>query len=66
MTCEVAAFNAAEKVYDKEVYCARAIRKWTKSWIENGTIPESLQGCHQKTKSFINDEDVINNSLAFI
>jgi len=34
--------------------------------IENGTIPESLQGCHQKTKSFIDDEDVINNSLTFI
>ena len=66
MTCEVAAFNAAEKVYDKGVYCARAIRKWAKCWIENGTIPESLQGCHQKTKSFIDDEDVINNSLTFI
>ena len=66
MTCEVAAFNAAEKVYDKGVYCARAIRKWAKSWIENGTIPESLQGCYQKTKSFIDDEDVINNSLTFI
>src|SRR5947209_9174009 len=25
-----------------------------------------MQGCHQKTKSFIDDEDVINNSLAFI
>ena len=66
MTCEVAAFNAAEKVYDKGVYCARAIRKWAKSWIENGTIPESLQGCHQKVKSFIDDKDVIEKSLEFI
>lgn len=25
-----------------------------------------MQGCHQKTKSFIDDEDIINNSLSFI
>ncbi|PKC52717.1 hypothetical protein RhiirA1_480854, partial [Rhizophagus irregularis] len=26
----------------------------------------SLQGCHQKIKSFIDDEDVIEKSLSFI
>ena len=66
MTCKDAALNAAEKVFDKGVYCARTIRKWAKNWIENEAIPVSLQGCHQKTKSFIDDEDVINNSLIFI
>jgi len=25
-----------------------------------------MQGCHQKTKSLIDDEDIINNSLSFI
>ena len=66
MTCKDAALNAAEKVFDKGVYCARTIRKWAKNWIENKAIPVLLQGCHQKTKSFIDDEDIINNSLIFI
>ena len=66
MTREDAGFNAAQKVFDKGVYCARAINKWAKGWIENGIIPVSSQGCYQKTKSFIDNEDVINSSVAFI
>ncbi|PKY31131.1 hypothetical protein RhiirB3_448578 [Rhizophagus irregularis] len=66
MTCKNAAFNAAKKVYDKGLYRARIINKWAKSWIENGVLPVSLQGCHQKIKSFIDDEDVIEKSLEFI
>ena len=66
MTRKNAAFNAAKKVYDKGLYRARIINKWAKSWIENGVLPVSLQGCHQKIKSFIDDEDVIEKSLEFI
>ena len=66
MTCKNAASDAARKVFDKGPYCARVIRKWAKGWIENGELPVSLQGCHQKTKSFIDDEDVIEESLEFI
>ena len=66
MSRDDAAFNAAQKVFDKGVYCARTIKKWTKYWLENKTIPISIQGCHQKTKSFIDDEDIINDSLTFI
>lgn len=66
MSRDNAAFNAAQKVFDKGVYCARSIKKWAKYWLENNTIPTSMQGCHQKTKSFIDDEDIINDSLTFI
>src|SRR5207302_960907 len=34
--------------------------------VENGVLPVSMQGCYQKTKSFIDDEDVIEESLEFI
>ena len=66
MTRKNAALNAAKKVYDKGLYRARIINKWAKSWIKHGVLPISLQGCHQKTKSFIDDEDVIEKSLEFI
>ena len=66
MTRKNAALNAAKKVYDKGLYRARIINKWAKSWIEHGVLPISLQGCHQKTKSFIDDEDIIEKSLEFI
>ena len=66
MTHKNAALNAAKKVYDKGLYRARIINKWAKNWIEHGVLPISLQGCHQKTKSFIDDEDVIEKSLEFI
>lgn len=29
-------------------------------------MPKSLQGCHQKIKSIIDDEDVIERSLLFV
>jgi len=58
--------RAAEEVYDKGSYQARIIRKWAKFWLENRTLYKSMQGCHQKTKSFIDDEDIINKSLIFI
>ena len=66
ITRKNAALNAARKVYDKGSYCARIINKWAKSWIESGALPVSLQGCHQKVKSFIDDEDIIEKSLEFI
>jgi len=61
-----AALNAAKKVYNKESYCVKIINKWARSWIENSVLPVSLQGCHQKVKSFIDDKDVIEKSLEFI
>ena len=66
MTCKNAALNAAEKVYDRGTYRAKVIKKWARNWIEKGELPISLQSCHQKTKSFIDDEDVIEKSLEFI
>ena len=66
MTRKNAALDAAKKVYDKGSYRAKIINKWARSWIENGVLPVSLQGCHQKVKSFIDDEDVIEKSLEFI
>jgi hypothetical protein len=66
MTRKNAALDAAKKVYDKGSYRAKIINKWAKSWIENSVLPVSLQGCHQKVKSFVDDEDVIEKSLEFI
>ena len=42
------------------------IRKLGNYWIKNGSLPISTHGCHQKTKSFIDDEDIINCSLTYI
>ncbi|PKC53250.1 hypothetical protein RhiirA1_479693, partial [Rhizophagus irregularis] len=53
-------------VYNKGTYKAKQIRIWAKCWIEYGTLPKSLQGCHQKIKSIIDDEDVIERSLLFV
>ena len=66
MTCKEAASVTAREVFNKGLYCAKIIKKWAKSWVENGVLPVSMQGCHQKTKSFIDDEDVIEESLEFI
>lgn len=66
MTCIDASMKAASEVYEKGVYKSRVIRKCASYWLNNGTLPKSLQGCHQKTKSYIDDEDVIEQSLSFI
>ncbi len=58
--------KASKEVYNKGVYRSRVIRKLGNYWLEYGSLPISLQGCHQKTKSFIDDKDVINCSLAYI
>jgi hypothetical protein len=56
----------AAEVYGKGTYMATVIRSWASYWIENGSFPPSRQGCHQKTKSVIDDEDAIAKSLSFI
>ena len=66
MTQIDASLQSAKEIYNKGVYKARQIRSWAKNWIQFGVLPKSLQGCHQKTKSFIDDEDVIEKSLSFI
>src|SRR6266540_1513896 len=66
MTHKDTALNVAKKIYNEGPWKARIIRKWAKNWIENGSLPVNLQGCHQKIKSFIDDEDVIRKSLKFI
>ncbi|POG57842.1 hypothetical protein GLOIN_2v1791234 [Rhizophagus irregularis DAOM 181602=DAOM 197198] len=63
---ENASLQSAKKIYNKGIYKARQIRNWAKNWIQFGVLPRSLQGCHQKIKSFIDDEDVIEKSLSFI
>ncbi|CAJ0904427.1 11456_t:CDS:2, partial [Entrophospora sp. SA101] len=57
---------AASDIYEKVVYKSRVIKKCSSYWLNHGTLPKSLQGCHQKTKSFIDDEDVIEQSLNFV
>ncbi|GBB99203.1 hypothetical protein RclHR1_34470001 [Rhizophagus clarus] len=61
-----ASLHFAKVVYNKGSYKAKQIRIWAKYWIEYRTLPKSLQGCHQKIKSIIDDEDVIEQSLLFI
>ena len=63
---EQASLYSAKIVYDKGSYKAKQIRIWAKSWVEHGILPKSLQGCHQKIKSIIDDEDAIEQSLLFI
>src|SRR6266496_2947668 len=63
---EQASLHSAKVVYDKGSYKAKQIRIWAKSWLEHRILPKSLQGCHQKIKSIINDEDAIEQSLLFI
>ena len=58
--------KAAKEIYNKGIYKSRVIRKLGNYWIENGSLPISTHGCHQKTKSFIDDEDIINCSLTYI
>ena len=62
MTSIDASMKAASDIYEKGVYKSRVIRKCSSYWLNHGTLPKSLQGCHQKTKSFIDDEDVIEQS----
>ena len=66
MTHKDVALNIAKKIYNEGPWKARIIRKWAKGWIENGSLLINLQGCHQKIKSFIDDEDIIRKSLKFI
>ena len=61
-----AGLRSAKEVYNKGGYKAQQIRRWAYYWIENNSLPKSMQGCHQKTKSFIDDEDIIEQSLLFI
>lgn len=63
---EQASLHSAKVVYDKGPYKAKQIRTWAKYWIEYEILPKSLQGCHQKIKSIIDDEDAIERSLLFI
>src|SRR5688572_22800271 len=66
MTSIDASMKAASNIYEKGVYKSRVIRKCSSYWLNHGTLPKSLQGCHQKTKSFIDDEDMIEQSLNFV
>lgn len=61
-----ASLRSAKEVYNKGKYKAQQIRKWANYWIENDTLPKSKQGCHQKIKSLIDDEDIVKKSLIFI
>ena len=63
---EQASLHSSKIVYDKGSYKAKQIRIWAKGWVEHGILPKSLQGCHQKIKSIIDDEDAIEQSLLFI
>jgi hypothetical protein len=61
-----ASLQSAKEIYNKGAYKASQIRNWAKNWIQFGILFKSLQGCYQKTKSFIDDEDVIEKSLSFV
>ncbi|CEG47291.1 uncharacterized protein PHALS_03946 [Plasmopara halstedii] len=45
---------------------ARKLREWAKFYIENQALPASHQGCHVKTKSLVNNEDVQNHCLTWL
>jgi hypothetical protein len=45
---------------------AKTIRRWSKHWCRYGKLPQSCRGKHQKTKSYIEDEDVQQRCLEWI
>jgi len=61
-----ASLHSAKMIYEKGSYKAYQIRKWARYWIKYNILPKSLQGCHQKIKSIIDDEDAIEQSLLYI
>src|SRR6266480_5273339 len=61
-----ASLYSAKIIYEKGSYKVYQIRKRARYWIEYNILPKSLQGCHQKIKSIIDDEDAIEQSLLFI
>ena len=58
MTRAVAAEKALECLPSHLALSTRTIMNWSKYYIEQGTMPTSLRGRHQKTFSIMNDEDV--------
>ena len=47
-------------------HSARKLREWAKFYVENHVLPASHQGCHIKTKSLVNDEDIQNHCLTWL
>jgi hypothetical protein len=45
---------------------AKTIRRWSAHWCRYGKLPQSRRGRHQKTKSYIEDEDVQQLCLDWI
>jgi hypothetical protein len=45
---------------------ARSIRTWSEYWVQFHQLPVHSQGKHQKTKSFIDDEDIQRTCLNWI
>ncbi|CAJ0836202.1 11636_t:CDS:2 [Entrophospora sp. SA101] len=71
MTSIDASMKAASDIYEKGVYKSRVIRKCSSYWINHGTLPKSLQAigirlCQNIWFLFIDDEDVIEQSLNFV
>ena len=50
--------SAANCLPDSCSRSAKCVLAWAKFFIETGTLPDSRQGKHQKTKSMMSDEDV--------
>jgi hypothetical protein len=45
---------------------AKVIRRWSSHWCRFGQLPPSRRGKHQKTRSFIEDEDVQMQCMTWI
>jgi hypothetical protein len=45
---------------------AKTVRRWANYWCRHGALPTSQRGKHQKTRSYIEDEDVQEKCLIWI
>ena len=46
------------RCFNREKWFAEKLVSWEISWRKNRTIPEGKQGCFQKIKSWLADEEV--------
>ena len=49
--------KASESLTGRSSRTGRCIMNWTKYYLDNGVLPASYQGRHQKTSSVFRDED---------
>ena len=55
-----------KELFRGNVYASRLVRYWSQYYYENGNLPISKQGCHQKIPVLIEDEDIKRKCLAYL